>query len=106
MAALPQLKLEQVWKPSRSGFDTDVTLVTQLSLERYFNIPICLVSTTVPKCRLHVFYLYYILRVLYVYLPKCTLIDDHPCIAFECSASRVMMRMILCMHQSCSEVTL
>ncbi|KAL0030501.1 hypothetical protein WJX79_010997 [Trebouxia sp. C0005] len=33
MAALPQLKLEQVWKPSRSGFDTDVTLVTQLSLE-------------------------------------------------------------------------
>ncbi len=39
MAALPQLKLEQVWKPSRSGFDTDVTLVTQLSLERYFNTP-------------------------------------------------------------------
>lgn len=33
MTALPQLKLEQVWKPSRSGFDTDVTLVTQLSLE-------------------------------------------------------------------------
>jgi len=46
MAALPQLKLEQVWKPSRSGFDTDVTLVTQLSLERYFNTPICLISTT------------------------------------------------------------
>ena len=35
IAALPQLKLEQLWKPSRSGFDTDVTLVTQLSLERY-----------------------------------------------------------------------
>lgn len=34
IAALPQLKLEQLWKPSRSGFDTDVTLVTQLSLER------------------------------------------------------------------------
>lgn len=34
VAALPQLKLEQLWKPSRSGFDTDVTLVTQLSLER------------------------------------------------------------------------
>ncbi|KAL3159015.1 hypothetical protein ABBQ32_011016 [Trebouxia sp. C0010 RCD-2024] len=33
VAALPQLKLEQLWKPSRSGFDTDVTLVTQLSLE-------------------------------------------------------------------------
>ena len=35
VAALPQLKLEKLWKPSRSGFDTDVTLVTQLSLERY-----------------------------------------------------------------------
>ena len=35
LGALPQLKLEQLWKPSRSGFDTDVTLVTQLSLERY-----------------------------------------------------------------------
>lgn len=54
MAALPQLKLEQVWKPSRSGFDTDVTLVTQLSLERYFNTPTRLVSTTWPTCILHI----------------------------------------------------
>ncbi len=39
VAALPQLKLEQLWKPTRSGFGTDVTLVTQLSLERYSGMP-------------------------------------------------------------------
>ena len=70
MAALPQLKLEQVWKPSRSGFDTDVTLVTQLSLERYFNTSICLVSTTWPTCILHVYHVYCVICILYVYLPK------------------------------------
>lgn len=34
LEGLPHLKMEQLWKTARSGFDTDVTLVTQLSLDR------------------------------------------------------------------------
>lgn len=32
-AGLPQLKLQQIWRPSGTGLDTDVTLVTQLTLD-------------------------------------------------------------------------
>ncbi len=79
MAALPQLKLEQVWKPSRSGFDTDVTLVTQLSLERYFNTLICLVSTTWLTCILHV-----TCNVMYNYIiyHTCKMMYSLSCILF------------------------
>ncbi len=79
MAALPQLKLEQVWKPSRSGFDTDVTLVTQLSLERYFNTLTCLVSTTWPTCILHVTY-----NVIYKYVVyyTCNMMYSLSCILY------------------------